>query len=69
MSPFDHLIPATPEERQRELARILATGLLRRLRHVLIPPEVATPQNSGNSSPHSLELRPDLSVTGSDGLT
>ncbi len=63
MRNFDHLVPPTPDECQRELARILATALLRKLGHVSIPAEVAIAQNSDNSSPACLELRPNLSVT------
>jgi hypothetical protein len=63
MRNFDHLIPATPEARQRELTRILAIGLLRLRGHLPIPPEVAIAKNPDNSSPACLELRPNLSVT------
>ena len=63
MRNFDHLIPSTPEECQRELARILATGLLRLRGHLPIPPEVAIAQNSQDSAPHCLELPPETSVT------
>jgi hypothetical protein len=69
MRPFDHLIPTDPDDCQRELARILATGLLRLHGHVPIPAEVATPDNSRNSSADCLELLPETSVTGPDGLT
>lgn len=69
MRPFDHLIPSDDEKCQRELARILATGLLRLRGHVPIPAEVATSDNSRNSSADCLELSAATSVTGPDGLT
>jgi hypothetical protein len=63
MRNFDHLVPATPDECQRELARILAAGLLRLRGHLPIPPEVAIAKNPENSSPDHLELPANLSVT------
>jgi len=63
MRNFDHLLPTTPDECQRELARILATALLRKLRRVPIPPGVATAKNPENSSSNCLELPANPSVT------
>jgi hypothetical protein len=63
MPPFDHLVPATAEQCQRELARILATGLLRALGRLPIQPEAASVKNSQNSTPPSLAISPHKSVT------
>jgi hypothetical protein len=63
MRPFDHLLPIDPEEGQRELARILARGLLRLRGHVAIPPEGLATQNSQDSVSSGLAMRPEQSVT------
>ena len=64
---FDHLLPSSPDECQRELARILARGLLRLRGHLPPEPESIKPTSAlekpSNSSPNCLELPADLSVT------
>lgn len=61
MRPHDHLIPDSPDERRRELAQILAAGLLRALGHV--PADAAVGKNPQNSAPPSLDSSPHTSVT------
>ena len=63
MHPFDHLIPEHLDDRQVELARILAAGLLRALGLAPIPADVAAAKNPQNSALPSLDCSPHTSVT------
>jgi hypothetical protein len=63
MRPLDHLLPSDPEEGQRELARILARGLLQLRGHLPLPPEVSVTQNSQDSPSSGLAMSTEQSVT------
>ncbi|WP_082839729.1 hypothetical protein [Gemmata sp. SH-PL17] len=55
----------TPNERTRELARLLATGLVRLGSELLAPPNGTLPisEKSAESSPNGLAVVPQKSVT------
>ena len=63
MRPLDHLLPTDPDEGQRELARILARGLLRLRGHLPLPPEVSATQNSQDSISSGLAMNAEQRVT------
>jgi hypothetical protein len=63
MRPLDHLLPSDPEEGRRELARILARGLLRLRGHLPKPPEVSATQKSQHSASSGLAMSAKQSVT------
>src|SRR5262245_49948301 len=63
MHPFDHLLPESPADRQAELARILAAGLLRTFGLAPIPADAFAAENPQNSAPPSPDCSPHKSVT------
>ena len=69
MRPHDHPTPLAPDEQLRELARVLAAGLLR-LRRPLRPADSGPhpgPKNPPDSSPNPLELSGETRLSGHTG--
>ena len=67
MRPID---PSPPDQRLAEVARILATGILRLRARVALPTADPAPEKLTNSPPPSLDLPPEtvLSVHDSQRL-